>query len=122
MQGPGGRDARRIEMALAAGAIVGTWFWDVVRDRVTVDDALARAFGLDPQVAGAQPPLERILASVHPDDRPGVSEAIAEALAQGGRYAHQYRAQGADGQYRWIEAIGRVDLDAGGSRASFPAF
>lgn len=106
-------------MALAAGAIVGTWFWDVVRDRVTVDDALARAFGLEPQVAGAQPPLERILASVHPDDRPGVSEAIAEALAQGGRYAHQYRAQGADGQYRWIEAIGRVDLDAGGQPREF---
>ncbi|WP_245815657.1 PAS domain-containing protein [Luteimonas chenhongjianii] len=111
--GAGGRDARRIEMALAAGAIVGTWFWDVARDRVTVDDALARALGLDPEIADTQVPLERILTTVHPEDLPGVSDAIAEVLVRGGRFAHQYRARGSDAQYRWIEAIGRVDFDAG---------
>ena len=106
-------------MALAAGAIVGTWFWDVARDRVTIDDGLVRAFGLDATVAAGEPPLDQLLGPVHPDDRPALSSAIAEAVARGGRYAHQYRARGAEGHYRWIEAIGRVELDAGGQPREF---
>ncbi|MDR7191546.1 PAS domain-containing hybrid sensor histidine kinase/response regulator [Luteimonas terrae] len=114
------RDAERVEMALAAGAIVGTWFWDIPRNRVTIDDALADAFGLDPSVSRDNLPLEQILEYVHPDDRPGVSAAIADAIARGGRYAHAYRTLGTDRQYRWIEAIGRVDLDADGNAIGFP--
>ncbi len=107
-------------MALAAGAIIGTWFWDVAHDRVTVDDALARAFGMDPSLVRSELRLEQLVASVHPDDQPGLTAAIAEALRRGGRYAHQYRARGTDGQYRWIEAIGRVDLGADGQATGFP--
>ncbi|MDR6992728.1 PAS domain-containing protein [Luteimonas sp. 3794] len=114
------RDAERVEMALAAGAIVGTWFWDIPRNRVTIDDALADAFGLDPSVSRDNLPLEQILEYVHPDDRPGVSAAIADAIGRGGRYAHAYRTLGKDRQYRWIEAIGRVDLDADGIAVGFP--
>ncbi len=115
-----GRDTERVKMALAAGAIIGTWFWDVRHDRVTLDEPLARAFGLDPAVVRLQPPLEHLLAAVHPDDRPGLAEAIDQALRRGGRYAHQYRARGGDGGYRWVEAIGRVDQDSDGQVIAFP--
>jgi PAS domain S-box-containing protein len=107
-------------MALAAGAIVGTWFWDVAQDSLTVDDALALAHGLDPALARTELRLEQVVSAVHPDDRAGLAEAIAEAVRRGGRYAHQYRTRGADGAYRWIEAIGRVDLDAHGQAVGFP--
>lgn len=107
-------------MALAAGAIVGTWFWDVAQDSLTVDDALALAHGLDPALARSELRLEQVVSAVHPDDRAGLAEAIAEAVRRGGRYAHQYRTRGADGAYRWIEAIGRVDLDAQGQAVGFP--
>ena len=107
-------------MALAAGAIIGTWFWDVAQDSLTVDDALARVHGLDPALARTELRLEQVVAAVHPEDRPGLAEAIAEAVRRGGRYAHQYRTRSADGQYRWIEAIGRVDLDAEGKAIGFP--
>jgi len=107
-------------MALAAGAIIGTWFWDVAQDSLTVDDALALAHGLDPALARTELRLERVVSAVHPDDRAGLAEAIAEAVRRGGRYAHQYRTRGADGAYRWIEAIGRVDLDAHGQAVGFP--
>ncbi|WP_233198566.1 PAS domain-containing protein [Luteimonas rhizosphaerae] len=113
------RDTERVKLALAAGAIVGTWFWDVAQDRVTVDEALAHAFGLDPAAPRDGLPLDRILASVHPDDAPGLTAAIADAVQRGGRYAHQYRTRDADGRYRWIEAIGRVDLDAQGHAVDF---
>lgn len=107
-------------MALAAGAIIGTWFWDVDQDSLTVDDALALAHGLDPALARTELRLEQVVSAVHPDDRAGLAEAIAEAVRRGGRYAHQYRTRGADGAYRWIEAIGRVDLDAHGQAVGFP--
>ncbi|MDX3935717.1 PAS domain-containing protein [Stenotrophomonas sp.] len=116
----GERDAERVRMALAAGAIIGTWFWDVAQDSLTVDDALALAHGLDPALARTELRLDQVVSAVHPDDRAGLAEAIAEAVRRGGRYAHQYRTRGADGAYRWIEAIGRVDLDAHGQAVSFP--
>ncbi len=111
---PRARDTERVELALAAGAILGTWFWDSVRDRVTVDDALGRAFGVAPGHAGGALPLDRLLASVHPDDLPALRAAIGDALRHGERYAHQYRVRNADGVYRWIDAVGRVERDAAG--------
>lgn len=117
---PDARDAERVELALAAGAIVGTWFWDIPRNEVTLDDALADAFGLDPKVSREALQLEQLLDYVHPEDRTRVAAAIAEAVQRGGRYACAYRTVGRDHQYRWIEAIGRVDLDADGKAVGFP--
>ncbi len=113
------RDSERVKMALAAGAIVGTWFWDVANDRLTVDEALTHAFGLDPSAARNELRLEQVLSGVHPDDHAGLVAAIQDGLQRGGRYAHQYRTRNADGQYRWIEAIGRVDHDASGRPTGF---
>lgn len=114
-----GRDTERVKMALAAGAIVGTWFWDVAHDRLTVDDALTHAFGLEPGSSHRELRLEQVLSAVHPDDHAELAAAISDALMRGGRYAHQYRARNVDGEYRWIEAIGRVDLDAQGRATGF---
>ena len=36
----------RVELALEAGAIVGTWVWDIQADRFTGDDRFARTFSL----------------------------------------------------------------------------
>ena len=120
---PDARSARATEsvnMALAAGAIVGTWFWDVRNDNLTVDEALARAFGLDPALAQRPLHLEQVLGSVHPDDLPDLVQAINQAVHAGGRFAHQYRTRGADGHYHWREGIGRVDLDTDGQPVGFP--
>ncbi|MDH5834824.1 PAS domain-containing protein [Luteimonas kalidii] len=117
---PAFRDAERVQMAMAAGAIVGTWFWDVVRDRLSIDEPLAQAFGLDPALPRENLRVEQVVATVHPDDQAGLAEAINAALAHGGRYVHQYRALSADGGYRWLEAVGRVDLDADGRALRFP--
>ena len=113
------RDTERMKMALAAGAIVGTWFWDVANDRLTVDEALTDAFGLDPASPQHELRLEQVLHAVHPDDHAELVAAINDAMVRGGRYAHQYRARNAQGQYRWLEAIGRVDLDDTGRPQGF---
>lgn len=115
----GERDTERVKLALASGAIVGTWFWDVAKDRVVVDEALTRAFDLDAGDAGQALPLGTILASVHPGDRPGLEAAIDAATRTGGRYVHEYRARSRDGHYRWIEAAGHVTLDSDGHAQEF---
>jgi signal transduction histidine kinase/CheY-like chemotaxis protein len=113
-------NAERVQLALGAGAIIGTWFWDLPTDCFTVDAAFARSFGLDPALGHSGIPLEQIIATVHPDDRGGLIAAIDAVIARGGAYAHQYRVRRQDGHYYWIEANGRVDQDADGKPTRFP--
>ncbi|WP_157080851.1 PAS domain S-box protein, partial [Methylobacterium variabile] len=113
-------NVERVQLAMAAGAIIGTWHWDLPTDRFTVDEGFARSFGLDPALGREGIPLARIVATVHPDDQAGLAAAINEAIARGGAYAHQYRVLRADGHYYWIEANGRVDHGPDGTPLSFP--
>jgi PAS domain S-box-containing protein len=113
-------NAERVQLALAAGAIIGTWHWDLLTDRFTVDEAFARAFGLDPALGREGIPLAQIISTVHSDDRAALTEAIDEAIARGGPYAHQYRTRRADGRYYWLEANGRVDKASDGTALMFP--
>ncbi len=113
-------DAERVQLALAAGAIIGTWVWDIPTDRVTVDEAFAHAFGIDPARGHEGLSLEQVIATVHPDDQIGLVAAINKVVTHGGHYAHQYRVRGADGNYRWIEANGRVESTTDGIPLRFP--
>ena len=113
-------NSERVQLALAAGAIIGTWFWDMPNDRFTVDEAFANAFGLDAAEGRDGLSLAQVVANVHPDDQKGLATAIGEVIKRGGPYAHQYRVRRADGHYYWIEANGRVDLGADGTPLRFP--
>ena len=113
-------NAQRVQLALAAGAIIGTWNWDLRTDRFTVDEAFARNFGLAPALGRVGLSLAQVVETVHLDDKPGLAAAISEAIARGGAYAHQYRVRRADGQYYWLEANGRVDQAPDGTPLSFP--
>ncbi|GGO26241.1 hypothetical protein GCM10008949_16900 [Deinococcus humi] len=113
-------NAERVQLALAAGAILGTWFWDLRSDRFTVDEGFAVNFGLDPAVGRERLSLEQVIATVHPEDRAGLIAEINEAIRCGGPYTHQYRVRRRDGRYYWIEASGRVDHAEDGTPLSFP--
>ncbi|MGJ4995599.1 PAS domain-containing protein [Bradyrhizobium sp. HKCCYLS3077] len=102
-------DAERVQLALAAGAIIGTWVWDIPSNRFTVDENFAHNFGLDPSLGREGLSLEQVTMTVHPEDQAGLAAVIQEALTSGGSYAHQYRVRRRDGVYRWIEANGRVE-------------
>ena len=113
-------NVERVQLALEAGAIIGTWHWNLLKDQFTVDEAFARAFGLDPALGRQGIPLAQITATVHPDDQAALTEAIDAAIKRGGAYAHQYRVRRPDGRYYWIEANGRVDHGPDGTPLSFP--
>ena len=113
-------NVQRVQLAMEAGAIIGTWIWDIPSDRFSVDDGFAAAFGVPPEKGLAGLKLEDLMQSVHPDDRDLLSIRIREALARGGAYAHQYRTRRRDGRYYWLEANGRVELTSDGHASTFP--
>jgi len=113
-------NVERVQLALAAGAIIGTWHWDLPSDSFAVDEGFASVFGLDPALGHQGIPLADIVKNVHPDDRTGLGDGIDAAIARGGPYAHQYRVRQRSGNYAWIEANGRVDQAPDGTPLSFP--
>lgn len=51
---------------------------------------------------------------IHPDDKPQVSAAIAEAIAKRSAYSIEYRIKAIDGFARWVNERGRVTPDESG--------
>ena len=113
-------NVQRVQLALEAGAIIGTWIWDIPSDRLNVDEGFAVAFGLAPERDLSRLCIADIMEAVHPDDRELLSARIRETLARGGTYAHQYRTRRRDGRYYWLEANGRVELTPDGVPSTFP--
>ena len=110
--------AERVQLALKAGAIVGTWVWDVAQDRFLADRRFAQSFGLDADLCRNGLPVEQVKASIHPEDMERVNATVQDALDRLGPYRCEYRVL-ADGKWRWVEANGHVERDAHG-RLRFP--
>ncbi len=113
-------EAERVQLALDAGAIIGTWIWNVATNQVVGDDRFARSFSLDPARCRGGLPIAEVMASIHGDDRSIVSAEIGEALSRGGPYRCEFRVRQSDGVFRWVEANGRVDRDEAGAAIRFP--
>ena len=113
-------NAQRVKLALAAGAIIGTWNWDLVHDRFSIDEAFATAFGLDPSLGREGLSITQIVSTVHPDDEDGLAKAIQTAIESGHAYSHQYRVKRTDGRYYWLEASGLVNYAPDGTALDFP--
>jgi PAS domain S-box-containing protein len=93
-------------------AALGSWEWDIPRDRVTWSPELCRIYGLD---ADAFPrTYHGFLTHVHPDDREALMEKMEAAFQQGTPLAIDHRILRPDGAERVIQARGRVVLDDAG--------
>jgi PAS domain S-box-containing protein len=112
--------AERVQLALDAGAIVGTWMWSIPDDHFIGDERFARLFGLDAKRCASGLPLSAVMDAIHPDDVERVQDAVQRAMALGGPYQCEYRVRTHDGHYVWVEANGRVEQDADGRAVRFP--
>lgn len=110
----------RIELALSAGGVVGTWVWIVPEDRVVADPRFARLFSVDEGEAMAGAPLEKFVRMIHPQDRPQVDAAIRTAVESAAPYRCEYRVLQPDGSFRWVDVRGRCERDAEGRPFRFP--
>ena len=111
--------AGRLQLALAAGAIVGTWVWDDQAKLIVTDHRCAQTFGLDPERCSSGVLLEYLTAAIHPDDQSQATLDIAAALGTGGAYRSQYRAAQSGDAYRWIESNGTLERDSAGVPTRF---
>lgn len=108
---------RKLDAALLAGE-VGTFEWDILRDRLWGDRNFARMFSITLDPTGAAP-LAQYLAAIHPDDRARVAALVRRTVDTGCDYETEYRIV-SGGQLRWVIARGKAERDAGGSIVRFP--
>lgn len=99
--------------------VVGSWNWDVKRDRVQADPEVAKLFQIDPSVAAAGAPLAEFVQAVHPEDAPRLHAAIKHSLTSGESLCLAYRVVRSTGESQCVLAIGRAVLD-NGVATSFP--
>ncbi len=110
-----GQSVHAFEIFEDVAADAGIYTWDIVRDLVFADSAIAELFGLDPAATVRGLPLETYLRRVHPDDQPQLARKISEVLVADIAQQDTYRVQGRDGRYRLVAAFGRAFRDHSGS-------
>ncbi len=112
-------DVRARLEAMFGAAEIGTWIWDVERDRIFADHNLAGFFNVSAEDAQGGP-IERYKTAIHPDDRDRVSEAIGQAVSEGQNYEVEYRLVHPDHPERWVNARGWAERDETGRVRRFP--
>ena len=110
----------KLELALNASGMVGTWEWDIASNLVTADERFARLFGVDEEAARVGLEVEAFFRAIHPDDRDRVMREIEQAIATPGRVQFSYRLVQPDGELRWVNASGRVVAREDGVPTRFP--
>lgn len=110
----------RLEYALGASDAVGTWDWDIQNDKVVADARFAKIYGVPPALAANGAEISEFFTGIHPEDLPGVREAISVAMTQGDHFSHEYRLLQPDGSVRWVAAQGRVTFAPDGTPLRFP--
>jgi signal transduction histidine kinase len=90
---------------------MGTWEWNIARERVTWSASLEQIHGIP--VGSFPGTFEAYQRDIHPEDWPRVLERIRETLS-GAKHALEYRIVRPDGEVRWLEAHGHMTYDAEG--------
>ena len=108
--------ARQNEESLAMAmnaAQMGTWEWNIAENTSKWSDETKRMFGRSPEDPEGTP--EEFFASVHPEDRLYVKQAINRAISYRTPYEAEFRVLQPDGSVRWVRGKGKVLHDAAGN-------
>ena len=97
------------QMSLTASAAeLAMWMWDIQLDEIWTSNKWRALYGV---AHSDKINFKRFLATLHPEDRNGVREAVAAAVNGAGEYEREYRIVLPTGEIRWIAARGRVEFD-----------
>ncbi|SEB25473.1 PAS domain-containing protein [Variovorax sp. YR216] len=103
-------------VAAMRGSQDGMWEWDIASSRVELSPRWKSMLGFEANELADD--LEAWRARVHPEDRPALEQALAQALAPVGadaRFEHEMRLLHKDGSVRWVLSRGVTMRRAGGS-------
>jgi signal transduction histidine kinase len=110
----------RLQLALNAGALLGSFVWDVAKDQLSGDERFARTFSYPLDQPLDNLPIAGANAVIHPDDFPRVDRLVQYTLEKGGPYNAEYRVRRPSGEYLWVQASGRCEFDGNGKPLRFP--
>ena len=109
--------ARQNEEHLAMSmnaAQMGTWEWNITENTSRWSAETKRMFGRAPDEPEGTP--EEFFASVHPEDRPFIRQAINRAVNEGAPYEAEFRITHPNGRIRWVRGKGKVLSDDEGNQ------
>lgn len=98
----------RLRAALSASD-TGTFRWNIRTNELTWDEQLGALFGLPPGQTVHS--LEKFIASVYPDDRPGVVERCERCAREGADFDMEFRVLWPDGTVHSLSDKGKVFFD-----------
>jgi PAS domain S-box-containing protein len=92
---------------------LGSWEWDIARNRIVWSDELYRLYGVE---RGSSPlTYESYLERIHPEDVQLVRSIVGGAYDQGTPFEMEHRIVLPDGRQRWMHGRGRVVTDDSGA-------
>jgi PAS domain S-box-containing protein len=91
---------------------LGSYDWDIRRDRNDWSDELYRIYGFEP--GALEPTYERFIALLHPDDRDRIRDVHRRALEERAPYEMEERIIRPDGEVRTLWSFGEVICDDDG--------
>jgi PAS domain S-box-containing protein len=101
-------NAEQLGMALSA-AQMGLWDWNLVTGEIKWSPEHEHLLGLTPGTFDGK--YETFDQCLHPDDRPGLNQAVQQALQTRSTYQHEYRVIWPDSSIHWIEGRGQAFYD-----------
>lgn len=113
-------DNERVRLALNAGALLGSFVWDIKTNVLSGDERFARTFSYPPGQDLQNLPQDIAQGRIHPDDRGWVQERVTLSVETGEPYNVEYRIQSPDGNYLWVLASGCCEFDEQGEAFRFP--
>ena len=87
-------------------AQIGDWRRDGSDQPLTWSEETYRIFGIDP--AEGQPTFDRLVATVHHDDRDEFVRTVQQLRKDGRPYEHEFRVVLPGGSLRWVESRGEL--------------
>lgn len=93
-------------------AHVGSWELDIVQNRLICSDEIFHIFEIDPASFDAS--YEAFLNAIHPDDRPLVDRAYADAVKNRTAYDIEHRLLFPDGRIKHVHERGETHYDEDG--------
>ena len=113
------RTQDQLKRALSNGSI-GTWTWDLTKEKVYADDNMAKIYGLTSQDVAKGVPLEVFINAIHSEDRGRVTTEINHAVETERSFESEYRTIDQEGNVRWVIARGRIEHNKKTGRKKFP--
>lgn len=113
-------DNERVRLALNAGALLGSFVWDIKGNVLSGDERFARTFSYPSEQNLADLPTDIAEAKIHADDRSWVQEQVNQSVATGEPFNAEYRVLRPDGSYLWVQASGCCEFNEQGEPFRFP--